>query len=66
MPKFKVKKSLFKKIKITGTGKIMRSHQLKSGTLRQHKSKEALRRYRIPVQVSKTMERTFKRMLGRA
>ncbi len=64
MPKLKTKKILSKKVKITGTGKIMRSHQLRSGHLRRHKSKSALRRHALPVQVSKTIERSVRRMLG--
>lgn len=65
MPKLKTKKSLAKKIKITKTGKVMRSHQLRSGHLRRRKSKSALRRHHEPVQVSKALAKTFKRMLGR-
>lgn len=64
MPKLKTKKSLFKKVKITGTGKIIRSHQLRSGHLRRHKSKSALRRHAVPIRMDKTMERKVKRLLG--
>ncbi len=64
MPKVKTKKILSKKVKITGTGKIMRSHQLRSGHLRRNKSKGALRRHKQPVQVSKTIERSIRRMLS--
>jgi len=53
-----------KRIKITGTGKIMRSHQLRSGHLRRHKSKKALRRHAVPIQVSKTGLKAMKSMLG--
>jgi large subunit ribosomal protein L35 len=66
MPKLKTNKSLVKKIKITGTGKIMRSHQLRSGHLRRNKSKRALRRHAEPMRVDKTLEKIMKRMLGRA
>jgi len=62
--KHKTKKSLMKRIKITGTGKIMRSHQLRSGHLRRHKSKKALRRHAVPIQVSKTGLKAMKSMLG--
>lgn len=65
MPKLKTKKSLAKKIKITGSGKIMRSHQLRSGHLRRHKSKATLRRHARPLRIDKTLEKTFKRILGR-
>lgn len=64
MPKVKTKKSLAKKIKITGTGKILRSHQLRSGHLRRKKSKEALRRHKVPIVMSKTIEKSIKRLLG--
>lgn len=62
--KAKTKKILVKKIKITGSGKILRSHQLRSGHLRRHKSKSALRKHRVPVELSKTVTRSIKRMLG--
>lgn len=62
--KMKTKKVLMKKVKITGTGKIMRSHQLRSGHLRRHKSKSALRRHKRPMEMSKTVERTMRKLLG--
>lgn len=65
MPKLKTKKILTKKVKITGSGKIMRSHQLRSGHLRRHKSKQALRRHKVPIALTKTLEKTFRRMLGK-
>lgn len=64
MPKVKTKKSLIKKIKVTGTGKLMRSHQLRSGHLRRHKSKSALRRHAEPIRIHKSIEKTLKRLLG--
>lgn len=64
--KVKTKKALLKRIKISGSGKIMRSHQFRSGHLRRHKSKSALRRHHVPVRMSKTIEKSVKRMLGRA
>ena len=60
----KTKKALQKRIKITKTGKIMRSHQLRSGHLRRHKSKRALRRHAEPMQVNKSALKSIKRMLG--
>lgn len=66
MPKVRTKKTLAKKIKITGTGKIMRSHQLRSGHLRQNKSKRALRRHHEPMMMHKTVLKTMNRLLGRA
>jgi large subunit ribosomal protein L35 len=62
--KQKTKKALMKRVKITGTGKIMRSHQLRSGHLRRNKSKRALRRHARPIQLSKGEARQAKRMLG--
>ena len=62
--KHKTKKALMKRVKITGTGKIMRSHQLRSGHLRRHKSKSALRRHAVPIEYSKTALKSIKRMLG--
>lgn len=64
--KVKTKKILAKKIKITGTGKILRSHQLRSGHLRRHKSKKALRRHKRPIEMNKTLIQSVKRMLGKA
>jgi len=66
MPKVKTRKLLAKKIKITATGKLMRSHQLRSGHYRAHKSKSALRRHRVPLEVNKTLTQVINRMLGRA
>lgn len=66
MPKVKTRKSLAKKIKITKTGKILRSHQLRSGHLRRNKSKGALRRHKKSLRFDKSLEKTIKRMLGRA
>ncbi len=62
--KHRTKKALLKRVKVTGTGKIMRSHQLRSGHLRRHKSKSALRRHAVPVEFSKTQLKQVKRMLG--
>jgi large subunit ribosomal protein L35 len=62
--KHKTKKALIKRVKITGTGKIMRSHQLRSGHLRRRKSKSALRRAAEPVEFHKTQVKAVKRMLG--
>ncbi len=62
--KHKTKKALMKRVKITGTGKIMRSHQLRSGHLRRHKSKSALRRHAEPMEYNKRETKAVKRMLG--
>lgn len=62
--KQKTKKALVKRVKITATGKIMRSHQLRSGHLRRNKSKSALRRHAEPVEFHKGSLKSIKRMLG--
>ena len=62
--KRKTKKALLKRVKITGTGKIMRSHQLRSGHLRRNKSKSALRRHANPIMFNKGYIKAVKRMLG--
>ena len=62
--KHHTKKALMKRVKITGTGKIMRSHQLRSGHLRRNKSKNALRRHAVPVELDKSLVKAAKRMLG--
>lgn len=64
MPKLKTKKALLKRIKITRGGKLLRSHQNRTGHLRRNKSKEALRRYHKTVEVHKSLEKNIKRMLG--
>lgn len=64
MNKIKTKQTLSKKVRVTKNGKIMTSHQLRSGHLRRNKSKQALRRHAVPVQISKTIIRSYKRLLG--
>ncbi len=66
MPKLKTKKALSKRVKITKTGKVMRSHQLRSGHLRRNKTKRALRRHARPIELDKSMTKAVKRMLGKA
>lgn len=62
--KHKTKKSLMKRIKITGTGKIMRSHQLRSGHLRRNKAKKTLRKHAVPIELHKSAAKAVRRMLG--
>ena len=62
--KIKTKKSVVKRFYVTGTGKIMRSHQLRANHLRRHKTKNALRRHKVDVVVKKVDARAIKRMLG--
>lgn len=44
MPKQKTNKSVFKRVKITSTGKMLRRHQFGAGHLKRKKSKGALER----------------------
>ncbi len=53
-----------KRIKITGTGKIMRSHQLRSGHLRRNKAKKTLRKHAVPIEMSKSFVKAARIMLG--
>lgn len=62
--KLKTKKSAQKRFKVTGTGKILRSNQLRTAHLRRKKSKSALRRHARVVGVNKAGLRQVKRMLG--
>lgn len=62
--KIKTTKSVVKRFKISGTGKIMRSHQLRANHLRRHKSKSALRRHAVPMVVAKGDAKALRRMLG--
>lgn len=62
--KRKTKKSLMKRVKITGTGKIMRSHQLRSGHLRRNKSKKVLRKHAVAIELDKSAVKAARQMLG--
>jgi large subunit ribosomal protein L35 len=62
--KRKTKKSLMKRVKITGTGKIMRSHQLRSGHLRRNKAKKTLRKHAVAIQLDPSAVKAAKQMLG--
>lgn len=62
--KLKTKKSVIKRFKITKSGKILRSNQLRTAHLRRKKSKSALRRHARVVEVSKANSKAIRRMLG--
>lgn len=62
--KLKTKKAVVKRYRVTGTGKIMRSHQLRANHLRRSKSKKALRRHQVDIVVDKADAKAIKRMLG--
>lgn len=62
--KHKTKKSVVKRFNVTKGGKVMRSHQLRANHLRRNKSKSALRRHAVPMEVAKGDAKQIKRMLG--
>ncbi len=62
--KIKTTKAVVKRFKITGSGKIMRSHQLRTSHLRRKKSKNALRRHAKNTVVNKSGLSAIKKMLG--
>lgn len=62
-PKQKTRKSAVKRFKITATGKVLRRRQ-NMRHLRAHKSKSAIRRYKVPVKMKGKFALKVKRMLG--
>lgn len=62
--KFKTKKSVVKRIKVTSTGKLLRSHQLRTSHLRRKKGKGTLRRHARMIALNKANIVAIKRMLG--
>ena len=63
MPKQKTKKAAAKRFKVTGSGKVMRRHAMKSHNL-EKKSAKRKRKFRRDQPVSATDSREVKRMLG--
>ncbi len=63
MPKQKTKKAASKRFKVTGSGKVMRRHAMKSHNL-EKKSAKRKRKFRRDQAVSATDSREVKRMLG--
>ena len=63
MPKQKTNKSLAKRLKVTGTGKLMR-HKAGHGHLRSRKSPKRLRGMRKSVEVSPAFRKMARRRLG--
>jgi large subunit ribosomal protein L35 len=61
--KHKTRQSADRRFKITGTGKVMRRVQ-NMRHLRRKKSKKAIRRYRVPVEVKGAFAKKVKQMLG--
>jgi large subunit ribosomal protein L35 len=63
MPKMKTNKSIVKRVKVTGTGKIMR-YSPGSGHLKSAKSNKTLRSFRKPKPVASGFARHARKMLG--
>jgi len=63
MGKVKTRKAISKRLKVTGTGKILRRRP-GSGHLKSRKSPKQLRRFRQEVEVPRNFLRQAKRMLG--
>jgi large subunit ribosomal protein L35 len=63
MHKAKTKKAIVKRVKVTGTGKVLR-YPPGSGHLKSRKSPARLRRMRKAVGLSKPFERVAKKLLG--
>ena len=63
MPKQKTKKAASKRFKVTGSGKVMRRHAMKSHNL-EKKSAKRKRKFRRDQAVSATDSREVKRLLG--
>ncbi len=63
MPKMKTKKCIVKRVKVTGTGKIMRHHP-GAGHLKSQKTQKQIRRFRKAASVPKMFVKNAKLMLG--
>ncbi|HEV2028758.1 MAG TPA: 50S ribosomal protein L35 [Candidatus Dormibacteraeota bacterium] len=63
MPKLKTQKGIAKRIRVTGTGKLMRASSFKSHLL-EHKSAKRKRGFENEKSVSKADRKTVRRALG--
>lgn len=63
MPKMKTNKSVAKRVKITGRGKLVR-HSPGAGHLKSRKSPKQLRRFRKPKPFDTAFAKHAKRMMG--
>jgi large subunit ribosomal protein L35 len=63
VPKIKTRKGLVKRIRVTGSGKLMRAAAWKSHLL-EHKSQKRKRTYENEQSVSKSDRKTVRRALG--
>lgn len=64
MPKQKTKKSVFKRIQFTSTGKVLRRHQLGSGHLKRKKSKGALNQQKKTSEYFKGEAKHLRKIVG--
>lgn len=64
MPKQKTNKSVFKRIKVTSKGKILRRHQFGSGHLKRNKSKGALNRQKKTYLFFKGEAKSLRKVIG--
>jgi large subunit ribosomal protein L35 len=63
VPKLKTRKGLQKRIRVTGTGKLMRTSSWKSHLL-EHKSMKRKRKFEDEQPVDKADRKTIRRALG--
>ncbi len=63
MPKMKTQKGIAKRIRVTGSGKLMRASSQKSHLL-EHKSQKRKRNYENEQTVAKADRKTVRRALG--
>jgi large subunit ribosomal protein L35 len=63
VPKLKTRKGLQKRVRVTGSGKLMRAASWKSHLL-QHKSQKRKRKYEDEQPVDKADRKTIRRALG--
>ncbi len=64
MPKMKIRKSIFERVRITSTGKVLR-RKMGLRHLRSSKQKKQIRGYKKLTPMGKTMARKVKKMLGK-
>lgn len=62
--KHKIRKAVSRRFKVTKTGKVMFSHQMR-GHLKTNKTKRNLRRGKEPGELSKPFAKKVKRMLAK-
>jgi large subunit ribosomal protein L35 len=63
MPKMKTKKAISKRVKVTGSGKVIR-YAPGSGHLKSRKSSKRLREFRKPRGLSNSFAKQAKRLMG--